>query len=114
MYYATRNTVDRHNRRKCDNLKLEMKLGTHIWEKLVNLSIFGVSVVYTYNVSAQYLAYEETYHMIFCDLAGDIIYNDLNSRPTRLSSKEIGRRALPVPIRIRVSAHIFQTHKKDV
>ena len=69
MYYATHSAVDRNNRRRCADIKLEKKLGTHSWDTGFNMSIFGVSVVETYNVSTQSLSYENTSHVMFCDLS---------------------------------------------
>ena len=51
--------VDHQNRRRCDDIKLDKKLGAHNWYKQVILSIFHVYVVYTYNDATQSLAYEE-------------------------------------------------------
>ena len=36
-----------YNRRKCDGLKSEKKLGSHSWDKRVNMVIFGVSIFET-------------------------------------------------------------------
>ena len=47
------------------------------------MSIFGVSVADTYNVATKPISYEETFHIFLCDLAEDVINDDLNSRPTR-------------------------------
>ena len=52
--------VDQNNRRRCDDIKLEKKMGTHIWYKRVNLSIFGVSFVDTYNITNKSLSCEYT------------------------------------------------------
>ena len=68
IYYAACSAFDWHNLRRCDDLKLEKKLGTHNWGWCVNLSIFCVSIVDTYNVSTQLLAYEETSCVLFCAL----------------------------------------------
>ena len=51
IYYATWSAIYQNNKRKCNYIKLEKKLGTHSWDHQVNLSTFGVSVVDTYNVS---------------------------------------------------------------
>ena len=68
MYYATYSAVDNHNRRSWDDIKLEKHFSTHSWEKNVNLSMLGVSVIYTCNYTNQSLAYEETCHLFLCDL----------------------------------------------
>ena len=51
MYYATSSSINWKNRRKCDDIKLEMNSVSQSWEKRGNLSIFGVYVVETYNVA---------------------------------------------------------------
>ena len=68
MHYATCSAIDRHNRRSCDDIKLEKNLVNKSWEKRANLRIFGVSVVDTYNVATQSLYYEDTSHLFFCNL----------------------------------------------
>ena len=47
MYYYTCSAIDMYNIRRCDYLKLEENLGTHSWDKRINTSILGVSVVDT-------------------------------------------------------------------
>ena len=47
IYYAKCSAFELHNRIRCDDMKLENKLGTNSWDKHVDLSIFGVSVVET-------------------------------------------------------------------
>ena len=68
MYYATFSTNKQHDQRRCDYIKLEKKFGTKIWDWHVSLSIFGVSVVDTYNITTQMLSYENTYNVFLCDL----------------------------------------------
>ena len=57
-------------------------MGTHSWERNVNLGIFGVSVVDTCNVATKSLTYEANSRVLLCALDEDIINNDLDSRPT--------------------------------
>ena len=44
MYYATYIAVNQHNRRRCDDLKLEKKLGIYNWNKCVKMSILFFSL----------------------------------------------------------------------
>ena len=69
VYYDTCIAINRKNQRRCDDLKLEKKLGTHSWDHRVNLGVFGVTVIDTYHVATHYLAYEETSRVFFCSLA---------------------------------------------
>ena len=44
-YYSSCAQIDRHNRSRQANLKIETKYGTNDWDKRVNLSIFSIIVV---------------------------------------------------------------------
>ena len=68
IYYTLCSTILRDNQRRCDDIKLEKKFGTHSWDWCVYMIIFFVSVVDTYNVDTQSLVCEDTYHVFFCDL----------------------------------------------
>ena len=105
VYYDTCIAINRKNQRRCDDLKLDPKLGT--------LSIFGVSVVETYNVATQFLAYEDTSHVFFYALSEWMIDNDLYLSPTRPPSKRTSRSASYVPVRKRGAAYLFQICKKN-
>ena len=45
------------------------------------MSIFGVYVVDTHNIATQYMEYEDTSNVLFCDLAEDMNDKGLYSRP---------------------------------
>ena len=68
IYYDIFSAINWHNQRRYNNIKLDNKLVTHILDQSVNLSIFGVSVVETYNKATQYMAYEDTSNELFCAL----------------------------------------------
>ena len=74
--------------------------------------IFGVSIVDTYNIYNQSLAYKNTYRILLCALSEEIINNYLDSSTTRPPSNIIRRSTSNVPVRKRASAHLFQTCKK--
>ena len=65
-------------------------MGTYSWDKYVNLHIFIVPVLDTYNVATRSLAYEDTSSLFFCDLDEEMIDNDIDSRPTVPPSKRTG------------------------
>jgi len=44
-YYACCAQIDRHNRCRQDDVRLEHKLGTHDWAQSVNISLLGVCIV---------------------------------------------------------------------
>ena len=66
---------------RCDVINLEKKLNSNSWDKRVNMSIFGISVFCTCNVTTNYLAYEYNFCVFFYDLSEEMIDNDLDSRP---------------------------------
>jgi len=45
IYYGCCAQIDRHNRCRQDDLRLEHKLGTHDWSQRVNLSLLGICIV---------------------------------------------------------------------
>jgi len=45
IYYSCCAQIDRHNRCRQDDLRLEHKLGTHDWSQRVNISLLGVCIV---------------------------------------------------------------------
>ena len=47
IYYDIFSAINWNNQRRCINIKLYKKLGTHSLDESVNLSTFGVSVVDT-------------------------------------------------------------------
>ena len=50
VYYSVCGKIDQSNRTRQDNLDIKKILGTHRWDKRVNLSIFGIELVDTYYV----------------------------------------------------------------
>ena len=106
-------SIGTNNQRRCDSIKLEKKLGAHIWDQHLNMSIFNVYFFETYNVAKKYLTYEENYHAFFCTLAEEVVSNDLDSRPTRPPSWRTERSVpSPVPVRTLPAANICQTGNK--
>ena len=77
MHYDRCSSFAHCNRRRRGDLKLEKKLGTKIRDKCVYMSIFGVSVVDTYNVATKYLTYEETSNVFFCDFSEETIHDNM-------------------------------------
>jgi Transposase IS4 len=50
IYYSTCGAIDRHNRLRQDDLRIEKKVETKDWSRRVNLSIFSIIVVDTWLV----------------------------------------------------------------
>ena len=105
IYYDTCISTDRNIRRRCNDIKLENNVDTHGWDRLVNMDIFGVSVLGSYNFDTKSLSYERTSCVLFCALDEYIIDKDLDSRPARPPPKITGRSKFTV--RTRLTAHLF-------
>ena len=53
IYYDVCGNIDQNNRCRQATLKLELKLHTHDWSKIVNLSILAMTMVYAWLVYKQ-------------------------------------------------------------
>jgi Transposase IS4 len=51
LYYAACGRIDQHNRLRQASLKLETKLKTTMWNRRVNMSLFGMTVVDSYDLA---------------------------------------------------------------
>ena len=91
IHYNIYSSIGRHIKIRYNYIKLEKKLGFHSWCHHVNLSICGVSFVYTYNVETQSLSHEDNFRELFCALGEYIIDNDLYTRPKIPPSRRTGR-----------------------
>ena len=80
--------TDQHNRKRQDDLDLEKTLVTASWDTRVNLSLFGISVVDTYNVYKECSGEsDEDQDMFYTLLAEELIDNTADQRTrTRQSS----------------------------
>ena len=81
IYYSTCSAIDKHNRLRQDDLRIEKKVETVNWSTRVNLSIFAMVVVdswLVYNAFTQgrVLNQKEFYSVI----AEELIDNDYNNR----------------------------------
>ena len=45
IYYDIRSAIEWNNRRRCNDIKLDNKLGIHSWYQRVNMIVSGVYVV---------------------------------------------------------------------
>ena len=80
IYYGCCAQIDRHNRCRQDDLKLEHKLRTHDWSQRVNISLLGVCIVDAWLLhsgarGAAALQQSDFYE----DLAADLIDNSFDS-----------------------------------
>jgi len=88
LHFSACGMIDRHNRIRQDDLKLERKVGTQTWDKRVGLSIFGVIMADAHLLYSKCTGDAvETKDEFFTFLAEEMIDNDydglLQSRATR-------------------------------
>ena len=50
IYYEVCGQIDQHNRKRQDDLDIEKTLVSHAWHIRVNISLFSISVVDSFNV----------------------------------------------------------------
>ena len=85
-YYDTCAEIDRHNRRRQDDLEIERTIRTKDWSKRVNTSIFGMIIVDTMNFHQACVHQNEidsTPDDFFNYLAEEMIDNTLDNRGLR-------------------------------
>lgn len=90
LYYSCCARVDRHNRCRQDDLRLEHKLGTHSWSQRVILSILGMCIVDAWLLycGARGPRATLTQNQFYEDLAADLIEN--NYEAVGLRSRNAG------------------------
>lgn len=90
LYYGCCSQIDRHNRCRQDDLRLERKLGTHDWSMRVNISLLGICIVdaWLLHHRARGPAASLLQSNFYEQLASEMIDNTLNAVGTRV-------RALP-------------------
>jgi len=122
-YYNTCGLIDRHNRCRQDDLKIEKKLRTTKWDVRVNMSIFAMIVVDTWLVYSKCTTMETTEKQIdfYTCLAEEMIdntYDSLGGRRGRTT--EVPNRDDESPVMSRrtgmpqsgVYAHLTPTKRK--
>ena len=87
-YYERCGMIDRHNRTRQDDLKLERKYVTHDWSKRVNMSIFGMIVVDAYLAHKGCTGSSETPHEFFSRLANEMIDHGRITRAQKRALQE--------------------------
>ena len=78
-YYKGAGTIDRHNRIRADELRMDRNLATRYWDKRFNLGVLGIICV------DAYLFFQQVVHAdnkmiscleFFCKVADDLIDNN--------------------------------------
>ena len=78
-YYKGAGTIDRHNRIRADELRMDRNLATRHWDKRFNLGVLGIICV------DAYLFFQQVVHAdnkmiscleFFCKVADDLIDNN--------------------------------------
>lgn len=86
-YYSTCAAIDRNNRTRQDDVKIERKLGTHDWSTRFNLSIFGIHVTDTWYVYKAATMTEDSVNDFVWDLAAEMIDNEMDGHSIRSATK---------------------------
>ncbi len=80
MYYTTCGAIDRHNRLRQDDLRIEKKIETKDWSWRVNLSIFSMIVVLVFNAMRNTPTVELDQKEFYSVLSEELIDNSYGSR----------------------------------
>jgi hypothetical protein len=99
-YYKGAGTIDRHNRLRADELRLDRNLGTKHWDKRFNLGVLGIICVDAYLFFQQVVsANNRTTSCLefFGRLADELIDNQEDCRVTRASAASQDAAATATP-----------------
>jgi hypothetical protein len=99
-YYKGAGTIDRHNRLRADELRLDRNLGTKHWDKRFNLGVLGIICVDAYLFFQQVVsANNRTTSCLefFGRLADELIDNQEDCRVTRASAASQDTAATATP-----------------
>lgn len=121
-YYDRCGMIDRHNRTRQDDLRLERKYQTHDWSKRVNLSILGMVVVDAYLARKACVGVSESPHEFFSKLAEQMIDHGRVTRAQRQVLQEAEatiqaggsarKRPASAPISSGIGPHLTPNKKK--
>ena len=90
IYYSTCSMIDRHNRCRQADLGIEIALGTHDWDKRVNLSIFSMIVVDTWLVYKNCTNTAE-YQIDFYEYLAEELINNVYDQPIQGRTRSVSR-----------------------
>jgi len=115
IYYSCCAQIDRHNRCRQDDLRLEHKLGTHDWSQRVNLSFLGVCIVdaWMLHLGARGSAASLKQATFYEDLASGLIDNTFDSTGWRPRTAQAATDATVAPA-YGVGLHLTPTTKRRV
>lgn len=116
VYYATCAQIDRHNRCRQDDLRLEHKLGTHDWSLRVNLTLLGMCLVdawLLYSGARAGLAHLSQ-NAFYEDLAAQLIDNTFDTVGVRArgAARVAAGEASDGTVRYGVGVHLTPTNKR--
>ena len=83
IYYDVCGNIDQNIRCRQATLKLELKLQTHDWSKIVNLSILAMTMVYAWLVFKQCTQTNEIQKYFYSYIAEELIDNVYDIAGTR-------------------------------
>ena len=99
-YYKGAGTIDRHNRLRADELRLDRDLGTKHWDKRFNLGVLGIICVDAYLFFQQVVSSNNRTTScleFFGRLADELIDNQEDCRVTRASAASQDAAATATP-----------------
>jgi hypothetical protein len=91
LYYDNCSMIDRHNRIRQDELRIERKLGTKHWHVRVNMTLFSMCVVDAYLLHRSCTGCKDTPSAFFWKLAEELI----DQRPSRHAAAAAAADAMP-------------------
>jgi len=112
IYYGCCAQIDRHNRCRQDDLRLEHKLGTHDWSQRVNISLLGVCIVDAWLLHSGARGPASLKQAAFYeDLASGLIDNTFDSTGARPRAATGDTNPTP-PLGYGVGVHLTPTTKR--
>jgi len=112
IYYGCGAQIDRHNRCRQDDLRLDHKLGTHDWSQRVNISLLGVCIVDALLLHSGARGPASLKQAAFYeDLASGLIDNTFDSTDARPRAATGETRPTP-PLGSGVGVHLTPTTKR--
>jgi len=110
--------IDRHNRCRQSDLRLELKLATHDWSMRVNLSLLGMCIVDSWLLysAASGATAILTQKQFYEDLAAQLIDNtsDTVGFRARATSAAEPMGEVGAPLRYGVGIHVRPTQKRRI
>jgi len=114
IFYGCFTQIDRHNRCRQDDLRLEQKLGTHDWTQRLNLPLFGIRIVESWMLHTRARGRDSLKQAAFYeDLASGLSENTFDGTGVRARvAPEESDPLAPPPSVFRSGVHLTPTSKR--